>query len=488
VVGSSRSSSEIVPGTSVVAWRGAAFEPTLSHSLMGGCIVPSALRLPDFLKAGFSDPQLEKEFLDRYFRSTQTVFRVTLGSAALVYAIFGIWDSRGIQLIFRFFVAVPALLILFGLTFADAVKTRQNVLVFALAIIGSILVATQLILYGELSPYNMGSGSAAMNFSLVEVFVLAFLPTRFVTAITVGLIVFSIYIIAAASFSKITIIELANYSFNIWVIYVILCSVSYSREMIYRSEFLRSVRERDTLHRQREDDAQYLSWLRQLARFLRHEVRLPVAQITTSIELLKAACADRAELTPLFLEATRGAEHVWNLIERAGRATDIEAFVRQGTFVNTDLSRLMRDLVENSSRTLTGVNFRFEDRGSIEIEIDPILLREALSNILSNAASFADEDSTINVEIKVDENTVSIAVDNQGPLIQHDGQQLFGAFTSTRSEPSSEHQGLGLYLVKLVAQRHGGNATIENMHDGSGVRVIIEIPMFRNTGLPASLR
>jgi hypothetical protein len=182
---------------------------------MGGCIVPSALRLPAFLKAGFSDPQLEKEFLDRYFRSTQTVFRVTLGSAALVYAIFGIWDSRGIQLIFRFFVAVPALLILFVLTFADAVKTRQNVFVFALAIIGSILVATQLILYGELSPYNMGSGSAAMNFSLVEVFVLAFLPTRFVTAITVGLIVFSIYIIAAASFSKITIIELANYSFNI---------------------------------------------------------------------------------------------------------------------------------------------------------------------------------------------------------------------------------------------------------------------------------
>jgi GAF domain-containing protein len=51
-------------------------------------------------------------------------------------------------------------------------------------------------------------------------------------------------------------------------------------------------REREALARQHQADARYISWLRQLAGFPRHEVRQPVAQINSSVELIHLTSHD----------------------------------------------------------------------------------------------------------------------------------------------------------------------------------------------------
>jgi len=82
-------------------------------------------------------------------------------------------------------------------------------------------------------------------------------------------------------------------------------------------------REREALARQHQADARYITWLRQLAGFLRHEVRQPVAQINSSVELIHLTSHDD-QLKPYIASASQGVRHVWNLIERASRATDAE--------------------------------------------------------------------------------------------------------------------------------------------------------------------
>jgi len=78
-------------------------------------------------------------------------------------------------------------------------------------------------------------------------------------------------------------------------------------------------REREALARQHQADARYITWLRQLAGFLRHEVRQPVAQINSSVELIHLTSHDD-QLKPYIASASQGVRHVWNLIERASRA------------------------------------------------------------------------------------------------------------------------------------------------------------------------
>jgi GAF domain-containing protein len=236
--------------------------------------------------------------------------------------------------------------------------------------------------------------------------------------------------------------------------------------------------EREALARQHQADSHYISWLRQLAGFLRHEVRQPVAQINSSVELIHLTSQDD-QLKPYIASASQGVRHVWNLIERASRATDAEAFVRQGQAQPIDLPRLLRELIGNYHQTHSGIDFRLQlpDKEPVYVSADPTLLKEAVSNLLSNAASFADEESFIQVVLERDGVHAVIKVRNKGPIIQYDTEMLFGPFASTRSGPSSEHQGLGLYLVRLVAEHHGGKAIISNLDDGSGVEASIFLPL-----------
>ena len=237
-------------------------------------------------------------------------------------------------------------------------------------------------------------------------------------------------------------------------------------------------REREALARQHQADARYISWLRQLAGFLRHEVRQPVAQINSSVELIHLASHDD-QLRPYIASASQGVRHVWNLIERASRATDAEAFVRQGQAQPIDLPPLLRELIGSYQQTHSGIDFRLQppDKEPLYVSADPTLLKEAVSNLLANAASFADEESIIQVVLERDGVHAVIKVRNKGPIIQYDTEMLFGPFASTRSGPSSEHQGLGLYLVRLVAEHHGGKAIISNLDDGSGVEASIFLPL-----------
>jgi signal transduction histidine kinase len=272
------------------------------------------------------------------------------------------------------------------------------------------------------------------------------------------------------------------------VIFLLLAMAAYQKELTSRRLFVSEARERqeieqkhlaerELLWRQNQTDRRYIDWLRHLGSFLRHEVRQPIAQISSSTELLKLG-ADRNERTSSLINSVaESALHVWNLIERASQATDAEAFVRAGVPQLLDLDTLLKGVVEGFQRAYSGITFHLEELQAASISADPTLINEAIFNLLTNAASYAEEESAIHVALQVVGNVALVRVRNKGPLIEHDTDELFRPFSSTRAGPSSEHQGLGLYLVRLIAEQHGGSAHIANLDDRSGVEASIALAL-----------
>jgi len=105
-----------------------------------------------------------------------------------------------------------------------------------------------------------------------------------------------------------------------------------------------------------------------------------------------------------------------------------------------------------------------------------------MDKLIDNAVSFSPMDSTIEVRLSGTRRKLSIAVINRGPRLPKAMQdQLFDSLVSLREEGDDRrHLGLGLYIVSLIANFHGGKARGSDLSDGTGVIFEILIPVARS--------
>jgi signal transduction histidine kinase len=106
----------------------------------------------------------------------------------------------------------------------------------------------------------------------------------------------------------------------------------------------------------------------------------------------------------------------------------------------------------------------------------PELIAQALDKLADNARSFAPDGGWISITLHKTDDGAEIAVANSGPLLPPAMQErLFDSLVSvrdasgTRGRADVPHLGLGLYVVRLIAEAHRGGASAHNLADGSGV-------------------
>ena len=224
---------------------------------------------------------------------------------------------------------------------------------------------------------------------------------------------------------------------------------------------------------------EYTSYLQTLGTKLSHELRTPLTIVSSSLENLSSE-ADLSGNAGDYLERARnGTYRMHAILTAMTEATRVEQSIEHTERITFDLTDLVRNIGEAYRQSFT--------RHLVETAVPsepclaegaPDLIVQMLDKLMDNAADFCPEGGRIELQLTADARLCRLSVANSGPLLppQLDGR-LFESLVSHRpASESKPHLGLGLYIVRLIADFHHATVTATNRNDGTGVVFTLTLP------------
>jgi signal transduction histidine kinase len=216
-----------------------------------------------------------------------------------------------------------------------------------------------------------------------------------------------------------------------------------------------------------------------------HELKTPIASIRLYLQTLQHRDVDdaqRREFYRLMLDDTDRLMGTVNQVLKAGEA----GHKRQDRRVPVDFSGLVRECVDvaRASHHLAPESLRYEQSvnhgAAAGVLGDSEELRAAVSNLLDNAVKYSGEHVEILVRLDTpDEKRVTVSVRDRGVGIKAEElKRIFKRFyrVSNRSLSHVKGTGLGLFIVRAIARKHGGRVFAESEGEGRGTTMVLELP------------
>lgn len=206
---------------------------------------------------------------------------------------------------------------------------------------------------------------------------------------------------------------------------------------------------------------------------LTHEVKSPVAAIRGAVELLKEDMPQEQKARFLAnIDSEAGRVHA--VVEKLLLLSALESRKAVESLEELVLLEVVEDVLE-SLRPVIGqkgltVSFGLKERA--QFEGDRFLVRQAVMNLMANAVEFSPRGGTLSLDVREDEaGFVEFRVRDRGPGVpDYALTRVHERFYSLkRPDTGRKSSGLGLALVREVAELHGGGSVIENAPGGGAV-------------------
>lgn len=230
----------------------------------------------------------------------------------------------------------------------------------------------------------------------------------------------------------------------------------------------------------------YTEYLRTLSSKLTHELRTPLAIVTTSLDNLEDE--KRAESADVYIARLRdGAGRLDSILAAMGAATKMEQAIAETVAEEFDLGAVLGACVQAyediypQRRFICGVT-----GGPWPVKGSSELFAQMLDKLVENAVSFSSADSVIELDLSAAPREYALSIRNKGELLPESMRhQLFDSLVSVRKRADDRpHLGLGLYIVALIADYHAARVEADNLPDASGVVIRIVFPRLEGRRQP----
>jgi dedicated sortase system histidine kinase len=224
---------------------------------------------------------------------------------------------------------------------------------------------------------------------------------------------------------------------------------------------------------------EHTQYLRTLGGKLSHELRTPLTIVRSSLDNLESEGL-REDQRHYITRARDGTQRLQSILSALGAAARVEESIKQAEVVNFDLRELLSSAIAAYRDGFPQAHIALEtppDRCFIRGA--PDLLVQLLDKLIENAVDFCPPAGVITVRLERTMGNYALQVQNDGPPIPEalHGRLFESLFEQRQDRDDKPHFGLGLYIVRLVAEFHGGTAVADNRADGGGAIFTVTLPL-----------
>lgn len=249
-------------------------------------------------------------------------------------------------------------------------------------------------------------------------------------------------------------------------------NVVYSRQQTAESKFSKL-----TLEHERIVQIEKMSAMGELVGEIAHQLNNPLVGVINLTQLAERQMQNPDRVSELLAEVRKAGTECRDIVQRILRINQTSRSTRQAT----DLSELVQDTIAFCHHSIAlkhSVAYPPPAQKHM-LDVDPVLVRQALFNLIHNAI-LAAPDKQVHVALEAAEREstrgVLLSVTDAGPGFSREtAAKLFKPFFTTRASGT----GLGLSVAQHIAMKHGGVVLAENLAAG-GARFSIWLPATTN--------
>src|SRR6202166_5028752 len=219
--------------------------------------------------------------------------------------------------------------------------------------------------------------------------------------------------------------------------------------------------------------------VRNVSNSIAHDLRTPLAELRSRLEELALIRPPPEQAFAEVDGAVADVDRVIRIFDALLRLAEIDAGMRRSGFVALDIADLAANAVEfyAPAAELKDIDLEFRSDGALPVSGDPILLAQALGNLIDNALKYAPENGAIVVAaLKSGEAGAEISVSDNGPgIVDGEKSKVVQRFYRGDASRGTPGVGLGLSLVQAVAKLHGSSLVLSDQIPG--LRAAVTLPL-----------